>query len=241
MTISPSANIFSSGVKRKLTTTTDDEDDESHDSMSGNGGSNSGDQATRDKRLRTTILPEQLDYLYQKYQVESNPSRKMLESIAKEVGLKKRVVQVWFQNTRARERKGQFRAHQQVIHKRCPFCRALFKARSALESHLATRHADQYTKGDINIDSLPDGDPSEDGDNSVPESMDPRNSMDSNMADMVRQYYASCMGDLNMQGRFCNHYQQTQTPTHALKMSSKRDRRVRIEERVSVGDGSMNQ
>ncbi|UYV83738.1 hypothetical protein LAZ67_23002401 [Cordylochernes scorpioides] len=112
----------------------------------------------RDKRLRTTILPEQLDYLYQKYQIESNPSRKMLENIAREVGLKKRVVQVWFQNTRARERKGQFRAHQQVIHKRCPFCRALFKARSALESHLATRHADQYTKGDIIIDALPDGD-----------------------------------------------------------------------------------
>lgn len=39
----------------------------------------------------------------------------MLESIAQEVGLKKRVVQVWFQNTRARERKGQFRAHSQAI------------------------------------------------------------------------------------------------------------------------------
>lgn len=112
----------------------------------------------RDKRLRTTILPEQLDYLYQKYQMESNPSRKMLENIARDVGLKKRVVQVWFQNTRARERKGQFRAHQQVIHKRCPFCRALFKARSALESHLATRHADLYSKGELNIDSFPDGD-----------------------------------------------------------------------------------
>ena len=110
----------------------------------------------KDKRLRTTILPEQLDYLYQKYQLESNPSRKMLEQIAAEVGLRKRVVQVWFQNTRARERKGQFRAHQQVINKRCPFCPALFKVRSALESHLATKHSSQYTRGDINIDSLPD-------------------------------------------------------------------------------------
>ena len=51
----------------------------------------------REKRLRTTIIPEQLDFLYQKYQVESNPSRKMLEQIANEVGLRKRVVQVWFQ------------------------------------------------------------------------------------------------------------------------------------------------
>lgn len=110
----------------------------------------------KDKRLRTTILPEQLDYLYQKYQIESNPSRKMLENIALEVGLKKRVVQVWFQNTRARERKGQFRAHTQVINKRCPFCPALFKVKSALESHLTTKHSDQCSRGEINIDALPD-------------------------------------------------------------------------------------
>ena len=108
--------------------------------------------------MRTTILPEQLDYLYQKYQIESNPSRKMLEQIANEVGLRKRVVQVWFQNTRARERKGQFRAHQQVINKRCPFCPAIFRVRSALESHLATKHADHYTRGEIDIDALPDAD-----------------------------------------------------------------------------------
>uniref|UniRef100_A0A8D9DYT0 Zinc finger homeobox protein 3 n=1 Tax=Cacopsylla melanoneura TaxID=428564 RepID=A0A8D9DYT0_9HEMI len=117
--------------------------------------SNCGD-LPKDKRLRTTILPEQLDYLYQKYQIESNPSRKMLETIAKEVNLKKRVVQVWFQNTRARERKGQFRAHSQVINKRCPFCPALFKVKSAFESHLSTKHAEQCSKGEINIDAIPD-------------------------------------------------------------------------------------
>ena len=64
--------------------------------------------------------------------------------------------QVWFQNTRARERKGQYRAHQQLIHKRCPICRALFRAKSALESHLATKHPQEMAKGNINVDNIPD-------------------------------------------------------------------------------------
>nr|XP_056719263.1 LOW QUALITY PROTEIN: zinc finger homeobox protein 2 [Euleptes europaea] len=72
------------------------------------GGDN---EPPRDKRLRTTILPEQLEILYRWYMQDSNPTRKMLDCISEEVGLKKRVVQVWFQNTRARERKGQFRCN----------------------------------------------------------------------------------------------------------------------------------
>lgn len=72
-------------------------------------GSEGGDEPPRDKRLRTTILPEQLDILHRWYLQDSNPTRSTLERISFEVGLKKRVVQVWFQNTRARERKGQYR------------------------------------------------------------------------------------------------------------------------------------
>ena len=125
----------------------------------GSGGDSrleSGNGSGSDKRMRTTILPEQLDYLYHKYQTDCNPSRKQLDAIAAHVGLKKRVVQVWFQNTRARERKGQFRAHQQLIHKRCPFCKALFRARTALEAHLATKHPDEMARSDVTVDSIPD-------------------------------------------------------------------------------------
>jgi AT-binding transcription factor 1 len=139
MTPPSSGSLIPSGSKRKHEVVEDDEERGGGGGGCGGsgsgGGGTDGDGQPRDKRLRTTILPEQLDFLYQQYQLESNPSRKMLETISREVGLKKRVVQVWFQNTRARERKGQFRAHAQVINKRCPFCPALFK---------------------VNIDALPD-------------------------------------------------------------------------------------
>ena len=60
----------------------------------------------KEKRLRTSILPEQLDFLYQKYQQEPMPSPQQLDDIAGEVGLSKKVIQMWYQNTRAREQKG---------------------------------------------------------------------------------------------------------------------------------------
>uniref|UniRef100_A0A8C6T0P1 Zinc finger homeobox 3 n=1 Tax=Neogobius melanostomus TaxID=47308 RepID=A0A8C6T0P1_9GOBI len=127
-----------------------------------NDSTNSGEEPQRDKRLRTTITPEQLEILYQKYLLDSNPTRKMLDHIAHEVGLKKRVVQVWFQNTRARERKGQFRAVGPAqAHRRCPFCRALFKAKTALEAHIRSRHWHEAKRAGYNLalaGMLPDQD-----------------------------------------------------------------------------------
>ncbi|KAL8195155.1 UNVERIFIED_CONTAM: Zinc finger homeobox protein 3 [Gekko kuhli] len=117
-----------------------------------NDSSTGGEEPQRDKRLRTTITPEQLEVLYQKYLLDSNPTRKMLDHIAHEVGLKKRVVQVWFQNTRARERKGQFRAVGPAqAHRRCPFCRALFKAKTALEAHIRSRHWHEAKRAGYNL------------------------------------------------------------------------------------------
>ncbi|KAM3609380.1 uncharacterized protein V6R79_013657 [Siganus canaliculatus] len=112
----------------------------------------------RDKRQRTTITPEQLEVLYQRYSLDSNPTRGVLESIARDVGLTRRVVQVWFQNTRARERKGQFRSAGPgssfslgVNHLRCPFCRALFKVKSALDAHMRSRHWAEAERAGYNL------------------------------------------------------------------------------------------
>ncbi|XP_069019699.1 zinc finger homeobox protein 3-like isoform X1 [Embiotoca jacksoni] len=112
----------------------------------------------RDKRQRTTITPEQLEVLYQRYSLDSNPTRGVLESIARDVGLARRVVQVWFQNTRARERKGQFRSMGPgssftlgLNHLRCPFCRALFKVKSALDAHMRSRHWVEAERAGYNL------------------------------------------------------------------------------------------
>nr|XP_023995758.1 zinc finger homeobox protein 4-like [Salvelinus alpinus] len=110
-----------------------------------------GDEQRRERRQRTTISAEQLEVLYQRYSLNSNPTRSVLEGITRDTGLKKRVVQVWFQNTRARQRKGQLQTLGRGglgvglgdNHRRCPFCRALFKAQSALDAHVRARHWSQ--------------------------------------------------------------------------------------------------
>lgn len=58
------------------------------------GGREVEEEQRRDKRQRTTITPEQLEVLYQRYSLDSNPTRGVLESIARDVGLTRRVVQV---------------------------------------------------------------------------------------------------------------------------------------------------
>ncbi|XP_040894003.1 zinc finger homeobox protein 3-like [Toxotes jaculatrix] len=122
------------------------------------GGREVEEEHRKDKRQRTTITPEQLEVLYQRYSLDSNPTRGVLESIARDVGLTRRVVQVWFQNTRARERKGQFRSMGPgssfslgLNHLRCPFCRALFKVKSALDAHMRSRHWAEAERAGYNL------------------------------------------------------------------------------------------
>ena len=57
------------------------------------------------KRIRTTFSEDQLQILNANFNVDPNPDGHDLERIAKQTGLSKRVTQVWFQNSRARQKK----------------------------------------------------------------------------------------------------------------------------------------
>ncbi|XP_071037008.1 LIM/homeobox protein Lhx4-like isoform X2 [Parasteatoda tepidariorum] len=57
------------------------------------------------KRPRTTISPTQLETLKQAYKRSAKPSRFVREQLSTETGLDMRVVQVWFQNRRAKEKR----------------------------------------------------------------------------------------------------------------------------------------
>jgi len=109
--------------------------------------SDADQQRSQDRRMRTTILPSQLDYLNAMYRSDCNPSRKQLNAIAAGVGLKKRVVQVWFQNTRARERKIQpGLPGSPSQYKNCSFCPATFNSAAALEAHVGTKHFNEIVR-----------------------------------------------------------------------------------------------
>ncbi|CAL2050549.1 unnamed protein product [Caenorhabditis brenneri] len=57
------------------------------------------------KRPRTTISAKSLETLKQAYQTSSKPARHVREQLAADTGLDMRVVQVWFQNRRAKEKR----------------------------------------------------------------------------------------------------------------------------------------
>lgn len=80
-----------------------------------------GGKGSKTKRVRTTFTEEQLAVLQANFQLDSNPDGQDLERIAQVTGLSKRVTQVWFQNSRARQKK-----HSGKIKTQSKVCSSIF-------------------------------------------------------------------------------------------------------------------
>lgn len=71
-----------------------------------NGGvSEDDDEAGRKRGPRTTIKAKQLEVLKAAFLATPKPSRHIREKLAQDTGLTMRVIQVWFQNRRSKERR----------------------------------------------------------------------------------------------------------------------------------------
>lgn len=103
--------IGGSAPKSPLSNEDDGEDD---DDLS---DSEKKDKENKRRGPRTTIKAKQLEVLKNVFNATPKPTRLMREQLAKETGLPMRVIQVWFQNKRSKEK----RMHQMRFMARGPF------------------------------------------------------------------------------------------------------------------------
>ncbi|KAG5850571.1 hypothetical protein ANANG_G00083880 [Anguilla anguilla] len=90
-----------------------DEEEDGHE-KTGSGGNGAEDaDHKRPKRPRTILTTQQRRAFKASFEVSSKPCRKVRETLAAETGLSVRVVQVWFQNQRAKMKKLARRQQQQ--------------------------------------------------------------------------------------------------------------------------------
>ncbi|XP_030052966.1 LIM homeobox transcription factor 1-beta [Microcaecilia unicolor] len=100
-----------SAVSPTLTESVKSEDEDGSHSHS--KGSEEGKEHRRSKRPRTILTTQQRRAFKASFEVSSKPCRKVRETLAAETGLTVRVVQVWFQNQRAKMKKIARRQQQQ--------------------------------------------------------------------------------------------------------------------------------
>ncbi|XP_013382228.1 LIM/homeobox protein Lhx3 [Lingula anatina] len=100
------------------------------------------------KRPRTTITAKQLEALKRAYNESPKPARHVREQLSAETGLDMRVVQVWFQNRRAKEKRLKKDAGR---HRWNPYFRQMKQRHHAGESDGALSADDTLSDGAVDI------------------------------------------------------------------------------------------
>lgn len=92
----------------------------SYDSSVTSPASSTGQQSQRTKRMRTSFKHHQLRTMKTYFAINQNPDAKDLKQLAQKTGLSKRVLQVWFQNARAKWRRNLMRQEGNQINSSNP-------------------------------------------------------------------------------------------------------------------------
>ncbi|WKX92831.1 hypothetical protein Q1695_010679 [Nippostrongylus brasiliensis] len=103
-------------------------------------GSSQSRSPTSNKRYRTHLTPIQVHVMKNVFGDYKTPSMTECEALGREIGLHKRVVQVWFQNARAKERKTRSAAGEEDVSRStatsCSMCGVEYGGRMTLQDHL---------------------------------------------------------------------------------------------------------
>ncbi|XP_035829246.1 LIM/homeobox protein Lhx3 isoform X2 [Aplysia californica] len=102
------------------------------------------------KRPRTTITAKQLEALKRAYNESNKPARHVREQLSAETGLDMRVVQVWFQNRRAKEKRLKKDAGRQRWN---PYYRQMKREGEADSSLSADERSDDGSLDDVDSNS----------------------------------------------------------------------------------------